>query len=484
MTSSASASACARQLFSNWFAEEHAPGAFYTVSSPDGILAEGGYGRYDDHGNRPHHDTAFRIASCTKSFTAAAILMLRDRGLLNLDDNLSDFVPELVATPRAEDQPSLTLRMLLTMAGGLGTDDAWADRQESLSNAEFRNMLAAGIRFVSTPGTRFEYSNLGYALLGQVIEAVTNTPFRQVIHSELLGPLALTSTGFDDDVPARGGTAVGFRRGANRWQPEPVTRPGAFSPIGGIFSTAADLSRWAQWLSAGFSESADDTTVLSPASRREMQQAHRLTGSTNSPPTAPTPGTQGYGYGLVVHLHPRHGPIISHSGGYPGFGSHMRWHPGSGLATIALANATYANIAQPAARTLERLLEEHLSDGPRFQLEELWPETHAARSDVETLVKKWDDGLAARILADNARLDEPLERRREQLAAVLEETGPVTASSCSITDNSSSSSPAHLRWSIPAERGTLKCEIRMHPLNPPKIQMLRFSAHPQTAAAC
>ncbi len=455
------------------------------MSSPDGILAEGDFGRYDDHGNRPRHDTAFRIASCTKSFTAAAILMLRDRGLLSLDDDMAGFVPELVVTRRAGHQPVLTIRMLLTMAGGLGTDDAWADRQESLSNSEFRNMLAAGIRFVSTPGTRFEYSNLGYALLGQVIEAVTGTPFRQVIHSELLGPLALTSTGFDVDVRARGGIATGFRRSANRWQPEPFSRPGAFSPIGGVFSTAADLSRWGQWLSGGFSESADETAVLSRASRREMQQSHRLTGSTtNSMPTTSTWAPQGYGYGLVVHLHPRHGPIISHSGGYPGFGSHMRWHPSSGLAIIALANATYANVAHPAAKTLEILLEDHPSDASRFQLEELWSETRTARTDVEALVKKWDDGLAARILADNARLDEPLERRRERLAELLEETGPVMASSDSLPDSSFSASPAHLRWTIPAERGKLECEIRLHPLNPPKIQMMRFATHPQNSSVC
>src|SRR5437763_12356892 len=107
----------------------------------------------------------------TKSFTAAAILALRDDGALKLDEPAVSYVPELAGVPPASaDSPPVTIRNLLTMTAGFPTDDPWGDRQQGLPLGRFRALLAdGGVRLAWAPATRFEYSNLGYAVLGLVI---------------------------------------------------------------------------------------------------------------------------------------------------------------------------------------------------------------------------------------------------------------------------------------------------------------------------
>src|SRR5207245_727026 len=114
-------------------------------------------------------DTIFRIASMTKSFTASAILTLRDDGLLKLDDLAEDYVPELRGWPLVSpDSARISIRHLLTMTAGFPTDDPWGDRQQGLPLEDFARFLAKGVSFNCAPGTRFEYSNLGYAILRRV----------------------------------------------------------------------------------------------------------------------------------------------------------------------------------------------------------------------------------------------------------------------------------------------------------------------------
>ena len=104
----------------------------------------------------------------TKSFTAAAVLLLRDEGRLRLDDPVADHLPVARALA-ADGMPPVTIRDLLTMGGGLATDDPWGDRQESLPLDEFDDLVSGGFSVCWPPRTMFEYSNTGYALLGRVI---------------------------------------------------------------------------------------------------------------------------------------------------------------------------------------------------------------------------------------------------------------------------------------------------------------------------
>ncbi|MEO3932375.1 serine hydrolase domain-containing protein [Micrococcaceae bacterium Sec7.4] len=457
-------------------------------------------GGIDGAGRPPRADTAFRIASCTKSFTAAAVLILRDRGLLDLDSEVSAHLPYLRLIGPGEDMPNapLTLRMLLTMCGGLPTDDPWADRQEAMSGTDFEALLGAGVRLVRTPGTAYEYSNLGYAMLGAVITAAAGRGYTEVVREELLEPLGLWSTGFDAGVRAAGGVAQGYCRRGEAWEPEPFSGPGAFSAIGGLFSTLGDLGRWADWLADGFTDGPEpDGEPLSRASRREMQQLHRYSGPENLVPegtggsggTGAVAGVGGYGFGLRILEDPDRGLVIGHSGGYPGFSSHMTWHPASGTAVVGFENASYAKVGGLVREVLGGVLDgqtEHPAGGPPSgepatpAAEEParagvvpWPETLAARAVVERLVEAWDDGLARSVFAGNMELDEAIADRGRRLQLALATVGPLRHGA---SEPGLSVTAARLDWVIPGSRGGLHCELSMTPEAVPRVQSLTFSA--------
>lgn len=451
-----------------------APAAAWGVFDTAGLL------HVNSAGAAP--DAAFRIASCTKSFTAAALLALRDDGLLSLDDPITRFVPGLTLDGLPSRSSAVpTLRMLLTMSAGLPTDDPWGDRQESLSADAFDVLLAAGVRFESEPGTRFAYSNLGYALLGRVIEVVAARPYRRVVEQRLLEPLGLAATGFDESVPAAGGIVTGHRRHAGGWEPLPLSGPGAFSPIGGLFSTVADLAAWAGWLARAFHAPADtdaaDDAVLSAASRREMQQLHRLDQDVSGRPT-------GYGFGLFVEQYSPTSRVVSHSGGYPGFSAHMRWSLEHRFGLVAFENATYSRVSEVTAEAFDAMLAARecsalataaatAADAPQPAL---WPETRAAQrsvTDILTAADPLTDPLAPALFSENVDQDQPLARRRSALRQAVADIGGLVSGEPAAE---ASEGPAHLVWFLPGQSGRLRVEIRMTPEATPRVQTLRIAA--------
>ena len=175
------------RLAKDFAARDGQPGLAYGVVAGGRLVHSGGLGERWLGGPAPDAGTVFRIASMTKSFTASTILLLRDAGALRLDDPAEDYVPELrgLALPSA-DSPRPTLRHLLTMTGGFPTDDPWGDRQQGLAAADFAALLRGGMRLAWAPGTRFEYSNTGYAILGKVVEAVTGEPYSEAVRARIL----------------------------------------------------------------------------------------------------------------------------------------------------------------------------------------------------------------------------------------------------------------------------------------------------------
>lgn len=376
----------------------------------------------------PGPATAYRIASMTKSFTAAALLQLRDRGRLRLDDPVADHVPELAGlTGPTADSPPLTVRQLVSMAGGLASDDPWADRLLDADGATMDALFRSGATFATTPGTAFVYSNYGYAMVGRVITAAAGRPFQDHITAELLEPLGLAGTGWVAPPPsgAPGGVAPACWLVDGELVAEPVLADGGFAAMGGLWSTAADIARWAGWLADAFPARDDpDDPVLSRASRREMQQV-----ATAWPPQISTDDSGatrvvagGYGYGLNVAVDSRLGLMVQHSGGVPGYGSNMRWLPDRGVAAVALANLRYA----PARHlTLDAL--DLLADAGAIPERSVPAPAalEAAAADLVALLNGWDEARAAELFAFNVDLDEPLARRQSQAAERLAAHGPL-----------------------------------------------------------
>ncbi len=303
----------------------------------------------------------------TKSFTAAMTLLLRDEGVLGLDDPVGIHVPELAGFkgPTA-DSPLITLRHLLTMDGGLSIDDPWGDRLQGLPLDRFSELLAEGFEFAWTPGTAFEYSNLGYGILGRVLSSASGIEYRDLVWRRILEPLGLSATCYDaDDVPS-GRLVQGHTHRDDAFVDEPFDGYGALASMGGIFSSVRDLATWVAGFADAFPARDDPDTghPLGRASRREMQQVHRSLPSElepYDPALAPPMDTTGYGFGLFVQSNLAMGHVVAHSGGYPGFGSHMRWHVASGMGVIALGNRTYAPMYKPCTEALATLVNADVS---------------------------------------------------------------------------------------------------------------------------
>ncbi|GAA2752642.1 serine hydrolase domain-containing protein [Amnibacterium kyonggiense] len=433
--------------------EGKAPATAWAVFGPEGVVAAGAESD-PAVGPVPDAGTAFRVASCTKSFTAATLLTFVAEGALSLETPLTDVLDaSVLGASRAP-----TLGELAAMAGGIPIDDPWADRQESMTTADFDALVADGVRLVSEPGTRYEYSSFAYAILGRVLERIGGRPYPRLVHERIIDPLGLAGLGYDRGVDAT--IAPGYARVEGRWVEQPWAEPGAFSALGGIIATPTALATWAGWLAAAWRDDGD--AVLAADLRRAMQE-----------PRTPVPGPAPthYGLGLVVEEHERHGRVISHSGGYPGYGAHMRWHPASGIGVVVLENARYSGATLPATRALQVLLDGALD--PEAE-PVLWPETAAARDVVEGLLRSWDDGAVAAIAADNVELDETsalrrahAERLRDRVA--LASDAPVLPLSDA---GARSDSPAHLAWTVRGARGAIRCEIRMTPVREPKLQTL------------
>jgi len=472
-----------------YFDTDGQPGLAYGLVAGGELVHSGGRGVRAEGGDRPDLDTVFRIASMTKSFTAATLLSLRDAGALRLDDEVAEYVPEASALcPPTDDAPALTLRALLTMTAGLPTDDPWGDRQQDLPDDEFAALLRGGLTFAWTPGTAYEYSNLGYALLGRVITAAAGEPYPQVVRRRLLDPLGLTTTVFSADEVPPDRLAHGHRPLDGRWQEVPIAGHGAFAPMGGLFSSVRDLSRWVAGFTDAYPPRDGERAGGHPvrrSSRREQQQPHYGLPAVVTWPVItgpPTVRSFGYGFGLHVERDTVLGDLVGHSGGYPGFGSHMRWHPGSGVGVIVLANATYA----PAFRLANQLIEDALRNRPRDRGPGASPApngsamalaTLLARNQVNDLIARWDDDLAARLLADNVDADEALPRRRAAIERYQESFGPLRAD-----HNLSSTSPAHCSWWLRGPRGKVRVEIRLTPQSPPLVQSLTITPVPDAPA--
>lgn len=453
-------------LFAERVNQGRAPACFFSVFDAEGTLFEGGFGHKTLGGAPPDRQTRFRIASCTKSFTIAALLTLRDAGKIVLDDPITAFVPALRGTlpPSAPVVP--TLRMLMAMSGGLPTDDPWADRQESLSRDAFLSVLESGVRFTTVPGSRFEYSNLGYALLGQVVEQVSGRPFPDFVAETVLQPLGLRMTTFDHATVPPAQMAAGYRASRGAWRALLPSGPGAFSSIGGVISTAEDLTKWAAWLCEAFRADVPERGPLSAASRREMQTIHC--------PIAAEPGEdllfKGYGFGLVAQTDARHGLTVHHSGGYPGFSSHMRWNPAAGVGVVAFENATYSGVLKPVAEALERLLGRA---APRPTAPEPPTDVAMLGRRVAELVAQWDDSLAGDLFLENVAMDRPYAERAAELAELRARVGTPDAERAEIRP-----ADGHMFGSfevrVPCTTGVIVGLVGLGPPEPARIQSITF----------
>ena len=458
-------------MFKAYVDADQSPGLAYGIVSADGLIHSAGFGRANESGIQPSADTPFPIASMTKSFTAAAVLIVRDRGLLSLDDPITKFLPDFRATGAPEDPcDPPTIRMLLSMSGGLTEDNSWVDPQIGMPDDALLSLVAKGLKYSHTPGTVFEYSNVGFTLTGFVVQRVTGKRIEEFVKEELLAPLGLTSTSFSPSSHDPEHLASAYSLSVDgAWRPYAVRESAAFAAAGGMVSTVRDLSAWVTWLGEAFRPGQSrGVDVLSRSSRRELQRIE-----STIPPSIGLQSSGAWrvdvsGYALGLHIeHDLHrGIVVSHSGGLPGYTLHMRWHPDSGHGVVVLTNSHRGDPVALAHEGVAKLLHSHNTPSETIVL---WDETVAARLAAERLIRAWDDGAANELFAENVDFDRPLEERRAELNELVAQVGPL-GDARPVHEVVSAATAADVTWSIPGARGELICMVHLNELDPPRVQ--------------
>ncbi|REJ07461.1 class A beta-lactamase-related serine hydrolase [Microbacterium bovistercoris] len=418
--------------------------------------------------------TVFRIASMSKSFLAATALSLRDEGLLDLYAPIENYVPEAAAARFDGRSARITIDMLLSNRSGLAEDNPWGDEHLGESRESIGALVGEGLTLSAAPATEYQYSNVGQSLVGRAIEAVTGRPVEDVIRERMLDPLGLADTRASAGLyPAGADLAHGFRTfdDGESFAPEPYVGTGALGCIGSLFSTVSDIAAWMEFLGSAFDADAGDG-VLSAASRRELQTAHTLIAPALSQFTDRELDGAGYGYGLVVEHDRRFGRIVQHAGGLPGFSSHMRWHPATGIGVVVFGNSDQFGAGGIAGAVLHDVLGR--IDAPAAVVRP-WPQTVAAARRVDELLRAgrtdaWDEMGP---LARNVLRDVPGAVRTRRLLAALDETGEPVADAPSFETRVISATDASaLRWTVPCRTGVLVCDVRMMGLHTPVVQSI------------
>lgn len=304
------------------FAQEilpEGPGAALAIVKDGRFIFRKGYGLANvEWGIQMPPDAVFPIASLTKQFTAVAIMMLKERGLVSLDVSLEKYLPDFPLQGR-----HVTVRHLLNHTSGI---HSYSDLPEHRRNtAPLKSSLNKLVELIANrpfefePGERYRYNNSGYVLLGAVIENVSGTRYRDFLKREIFDPLGMRSTAYRSDEPIVPKRVAGYQRGQSGIENASYMSPTFFHAAGGLASTLDDLAIWDRAIRAN--------RLIEAGSFAHMLVPTRLSDGTEYP--------YGFGFGTAVYREQR---IYHHTGGINGFATHMLHLRDTNLTTIVLSN--------------------------------------------------------------------------------------------------------------------------------------------------
>jgi CubicO group peptidase (beta-lactamase class C family) len=347
------------------------------VMKQNKVLLRKAYGMADRELNIPNTpESKMEIGSLTKQFTAAAVLQLVEQGKLSLDDKLSKFFPSFYKGD------SVTIHMLLNHSSGIPsfTDLTGFNKVEKLVWS--RDSMIAFFNnkpYDFTPGTNFKYNNSGPFLLGYIIEKVSGMSYETYLQKNILDKLAMTNTGlnnWDKILPLR---AKGYEMVKNKVVNAPyIALEWPFSS-GAMYSTIDDLYKWDRALYSNM--------ILTAGSLQKMF----------------TPGKGKYGYGFFIDSLEKH-PRIRHTGGIPGFNSHMARFPQDDVFIIVIGNtAITQNNTLRVVNVLTEGLENIMFDIP-VEVPYVHKEVAIDPSLLDKYVGKYDGGLIMQFVKKDNKL--------------------------------------------------------------------------------
>jgi CubicO group peptidase (beta-lactamase class C family) len=341
-------------------AEKRIPSVAAAVVRDGEIVWETAVGLADvPIGREATPDTQYRIGSITKTFTAVAVMQLRDEGKLGLEDRIDEHLEGAAHAP--------TIRRLLSHMSGIQREppgDVW----ETLTFQPPEQLLDAlgEAEQVLPSGTRWHYSNLAFGLLGLLVERLSGLSYERYLQERIFGPLGIERTSLLPQEPAAVGYLVQpYADGV--WEEAPV-ETGGWVPAGQIWGTVRDLCRWAAFLAD------PDPAVLRPETVEEMRVVQALADTER--------WTSAYGLGLSLR---RDGDRIlaGHTGSMPGFIAAMHVFPRDKVGAAVLTNSSTAALDDLTLRLIGRTLDELPADP------EAWRVSEPPPAELESALGLW-----------------------------------------------------------------------------------------------
>ena len=460
------------KIFTQFMADNHVPGLVYGVVKDGRLAYVKPFGLQDMDAKRPvTADSLFRIASMTKAFTALTLLHLRDQGKVALQANAEDYIPEMKGWRYpTSDSPKIRVIDILGHAPGFVTDDPWGDRQTPIPEEQFTAMLKKGIAFDHAPATQFAYSNLGFAMVGRIIQNVEHRPYSAVASDLLLKPLGMASSGFNIASSPADKRAIGYRWENNAWAREPDLGEGAFTSIGGLQTSANDYSKWVAFLLSAWPPR--DGAAQGPVPRQSVRELAKGSdfplGVMRPGDKRPSPCRQAevYGMGLYVVNDCELPLAITHNGGYPGYGSSMLLFPDAGVGLFVFTNRTYSS-PSPTLWASALLLKSAGVIKPR-----LVPVSAPLAKAYDAARAAWKSGTVSAVApmaAVNFFMDRTADNWKKVLADLKSQTGdcktdaPITAQGMET---------GSFEWAC--QKGTVKGRLLLAPPNDYKVQSLIY----------
>lgn len=452
-------------MFRGFAERAKTPGLVYAVILDGEITYSGGFGFTDLSNNIPvSNQSLFRVASMSKVITAQAILRLRDSGQLSISDPVSQYVPQVSELlPLTTDSPEITIRHLLTHTAGFPEDNDWADRQLAMSDADFIQLIQSGARYSTIAGHGYEYSNVGYSLLGQIVQNVSGMSFEDYTTQQIFEPLEMNSTVWEFEKADSNLLAKGYDLRNEVPVEEPLEHHGAFGPMAGLITSIEDFSKYAALhLDAWPARSGEDSGTLKRSSLREMHQPHRIT----TFGTGSCPYVLAYTYGLNWAQECDTPVYITHNGGLPGFGSNWLLAPEHGLAIMSFTNRTYMAPLFLNVDVLQYIIEEADLQPRALQAS---PILKRRQSELVAILPALAEAENSNIFANNFFLDNEVSALADEVSALFNQIGSIRQ-----VHDISPTNQLRGTFVIEGENGQLEVFFSLTPESEPLIQTLEI----------
>lgn len=414
------------KLYKDYAEKNHFPGYAFGIVL-DGKLVYSGSGGYRniEHQTAATPRSFFRIASMSKSFTALAILKLRDEGKLKLDDPAYLYIPALKGQNLTSDAPDITIRYLLSHQAGFPEDNPWGDRQLAKTEEDLLKLIKSGLSFSNDPGLQYEYSNLGFTMLGYIIHKVSGIPYEEYIRKNIWQPLQINASWEYTEVPDSL-LAHGYRWLNGNWREEALLHDGIYGSMGGMITSIESFSKYLAFQMAAWpARNEAEAGPVRRSSVREMQQPWRFN---TIIPDYVYPNGKGcaiataYCYGLRFSKDCEGKVFIGHTGGLPGFGSNWNILPEYGIGVMFFANVTYAPTAAANLQVLDTII--HLAGLQPRQLPAS-PILTQRRNELVKLLPDFTSAEKSGIFAENFFSDYFTDSLKKEALSLFGKAGKI-----------------------------------------------------------